>query len=134
VNAETVSAKGALAVADLVADEVDIRGVVSANRIHADEFSLEMGGGESTVEAIVGGTISVERGDSKGWLDVGGDSKGRLDAGTVEGEVVTIEHTSADEVTGEKVRIGPGSHVGVVRAGELDVDEDATVERTEELS
>ena len=133
VSAETVAATGALAVADLDADVVEVEGVASADRVRADEFSLEMGGGESTVEAIVGGTVSVERGDSVNVLDADGNSKGRLDVGTVEGEDVTLEYATADEVTGETVRIGPGSRVDVVRAEDVDVDEDATVERTEEL-
>jgi cytoskeletal protein CcmA (bactofilin family) len=133
VSAETVSAKGALAVGDLVADAVEVRTVVSADRILADDVHLVLGDSESTVEAVVGGTVAVERGDSNGWIDIGESANSRLNAGTIEGEVVTVEYTTAEEVTGEKVRIGSGSHVGVVRAGKLDVDENATVERTEEL-
>lgn len=48
--------------------------------------------------------------------------------------MVEIEDATVEKVTGEEVRIGSGSRVGVVRAAELDVDEDATVESTEPLT
>ena len=121
VNADTASVAGALSVADLVADAAEIRGVVDADCIEADDVRIVLGDGESTVEAIRGGTVSVER----------ENTDGRLHAERVEGEVVSLEHATVDEVTGEKVRLGPGARVGLVRAEKLDVDEDATVEKTE---
>ena len=123
VNADVVSAAGALSVADLEADAVEIRGVVDADRIDADEVRLAMGDGESTVDVLRGGTVSVER----------EDSTGRLRAETVEGEMVSLEHATVEEVVGEKVDLGPGVRVGLVRAAELDVAADATVEQTEPL-
>lgn len=123
VNADVVSAAGALSVADLEADAVEVRGVVDADRIDADEVRITMGDGESTVDVLRGGTVSVER----------ENSTGRLRAETVEGEAVSLEHATVEEVVGEKVDLGPGARVGLVRAAELDVDEDAMVEKTEEL-
>lgn len=121
VNADAASVAGALSVADLVADAAEIRGVVDADCIEADDVQIVLGDGESTVEAIRGGTVSVKR----------ENTDGRLHAERVEGEVVSLEHATVDEVTGEKVRLGPGARVGLVRAEELDVDGDATVEKTE---
>lgn len=123
VAGDVASVAGALSVAELVADAVEIRGVVDADRIEADDVRIAMGDGESTVETIRGGTVSVGR----------ENSEGRLHAERVEGEVVSLEHATVDEVTGERVSLGPGAHVGLVRAAELDVDEEATVEQTEEL-
>lgn len=124
VDADTVSAAGALSVADLAAETVEIRGVVDADLVEADEVRVAMGDGESTVESIAGGTVVVER----------ENSDGRLHAQTVEGEEVYLEHATVDEVTGEKVSLGPDARVGTVRAEELEVDENATVESTESRS
>lgn len=129
VSADSVSAAGALSVADLVADAVEIRGVVDANRIHADEVHVALGDGDSSVGAVQGKSVVIEREES-GSL---GSSGGRLDAETISGEEVALEHATVEEVSGETVLLGPGAEVGVVRADELDVDENATVERTGEL-
>lgn len=124
VSADVASVAGALSVAGLAADAVEIRGVVDADRIEADDVRIAMGDGESAVDAILGGTVSVER----------ENSEGRLYAERVEGEAVSLEHATVEEVTGEKVGLGPGARVGLVRAEELDVDEGASVEKTEDLT
>lgn len=129
VSADSVSAAGALSVADLVADAVEIQGVVDANRIRAEEIRIALGDDDSSVGTIQGKTVVVEREKMGGP----GETDGHLDAETVTGDEVAIEHATVEEVSGETVRLGPGAKVGVVRAGELDVDENATVERTEEF-
>ena len=124
VSADSFSAKGALTLADLSAEEVEIRGTVEATTVDAEELFIELGDDESTVETIDATTVTVERDRER--------HDGRLKVGRVSGDTVSIEHTIADEVIGETVSLGPGAHVGVVRAEELNVDERATVERTEE--
>lgn len=123
VEADSFVGKGSVAVDTLVADEIAIHGVVGADRLEADSIHLELGSGESEVDVIEASDLSVER----------NESDGRLTATTIVGEHVSIEHAIVEEVRAERVVIGPGANVGVVRAREFDVDDRATVERTERL-
>lgn len=125
VAADSFAAKGQVAVDTVTADEIDLHGVVSADRLEATAVSLFLGGDTSTVGTIVGGDVTVERDDE--------NERGDLQVTRIEGETVAIEHTDVEEVTGREVSVGPGTCVGVVRAEQLDVHEDATVERTESL-
>lgn len=125
VEAASFAAKGQVAVDTATADEIDLRGVVSAERLEATTVSLGLGGDTSTVGTIVGGDVTVERDE--------GSDRGDLEATRIEGETVAVEHADVEEVTGRQVVVGPGSHVGVVRADEVDVHPDATVERTEPI-
>lgn len=135
VSVDSASTTGSLSVADLVADDsAEISGVASADSIRADEVRIVLADGESTVEDIVGGTVSVERETlGKGWGIDGASTDGHLRAKTVEGDAVVVEHATVEKIVGEQVHLGPGARVEVVRAGELEVHEDATVERTKNL-
>jgi cytoskeletal protein CcmA (bactofilin family) len=126
VAADSFAAKGQVAVDTVTADDIAVHGVVSAERLEATTVSLVLSGDTSTVGALVGSDVTVERDDQ-------GDQRGDLEATTIEGETVAIEHAEVEEVVGREVSVGPGSHVGLVRVDELDVHPDATVERTERL-
>lgn len=125
VEAASFAAKGQVAVDTVTADDIAVHGVVSAERLEATTVSLVLSGDTSTVGTIVGSDVTVERGED--------DQRGDLEATTIEGETVAIEHAEVEEVVGREVSVGPGSHVGLVRADEIDVHPDATVERTERL-
>lgn len=125
VAADSFAAKGQVSVDAVTADGIDLHGVVSAERLEATSVSLRLGGDTSTVGTIVGSDVTVERDE--------GSERGDLEATRIEGETVTVAHADVEEVTGREVFVGPGSRVGVVRADEIEVHPDATVERTEPL-
>lgn len=125
VEADSFEAKGQVAADAVTGDEVAVHGVVSAERLEGTTVSLGLDGDTSAVGTIEGGDVTVERGE--------GDDRGDLEATRIEGETVAVEHAAVEEVVGREVRVGPGSHVELVRADRLDVHPDATVERTEPL-
>lgn len=126
VASDSFEVKGPVAAEYVSADEVDVHGVVSAERLEARVVTLLLESNTSTVETIVADDVIVER-------DEEGDEQVTLEATTIEGETVDIEYAEVEKVVGREVNIGPGSHVELVRADDLSVHSDATVERTESL-
>lgn len=125
VEADSFEAKGRVAAECVFANEIVIHGVASAVRLEAKAVSLVLSGDTSTVETIVADDVLIERSED--------NERGDLKATTIEGDTVTIEHVEVEEVVGRDVTIGPGSHVELVRADDLSVHSDATIERTEPL-
>lgn len=128
VDADAVLAKGTVQADTIEADEAVLRGVVDVVLIDADSVQISLSDDESTIDTIEADDITVERNEESE------SNEGRLEAGRVIGDVVAIEHTTAEEVVGDEVFIGPGSHVGLLRAERYEIDKGATVEATVEAN
>ncbi|MFP5110473.1 cytoplasmic protein [Neobacillus sp. C211] len=114
----------------LTGDEANIKGSISVNGdveyetfdssggfeikglLSADTIKVGLRFGQSTVEEIGGGKITVKK-RSNSFLPFGKEA-GSLSAKVIEGDDIYLENTKADIVRGNKVEIGPGCQIGVV--------------------
>lgn len=112
---------------NVTADKVILTGSFGiSDTLKADEINLRFKN-KSSVKHIRGGDVLIERGKS-GLFSF---SKSSLTVKTIKGENIDLEGTKAELVEGETVKIGPGSHIKKVKAKEIDIHEDATVEEKE---
>ncbi|RUS46115.1 hypothetical protein [Cohnella sp. AR92] len=96
-------------------EQILVRGmIVAKGLLSADRIDLRLFGG-STASEIGGGHILVKQSKAMSLkkLFVSHDF-GTLRAGTIEGDVIELEHTIADVVRGNRVTIGPGCEIGRV--------------------
>lgn len=109
-----------------------IEGLLSADRV---EVRL---GGKCSAGEIGGEKIEILRGGfrERGILLDGlvrmfsGSGLAELKAGTIEGDDIALEETTADVVRGKRIKLGPGCKVALVEYGEsLDAHPSAQVEK-----
>ncbi|MFF2889789.1 hypothetical protein [Paenibacillus sp. NPDC057967] len=96
------------------AEKLELRGALSGGSVNAGQALIKLYG-PSTVSEIVGGVVTVRR--SRGVLLkelFQQDSIAELRAGLIEGDRLDLEHTIADVVRGNAVRIGQGCVIGRV--------------------
>jgi len=102
---------------------IDIRGLVNAEQLDISLF------GPCRAKEIGGGRITVRR--SK-WIAVkqmlSPHGNAELQADCIEGDDIYLEHTKADNVRGNHVKIGPGCHIALVEYRDtLQTSKSATV-------
>ncbi|SDD00585.1 hypothetical protein SAMN02799630_02115 [Paenibacillus sp. UNCCL117] len=103
------------------AEELRIKGIIKINgHMNADVVELGLHS-RCVVSEIGGGRIEVRRASGHllkklaGALFLPEDFyEGTLQAGTIEGDDVYVEHTTADIVRGRHVTLGPGCRIGRV--------------------
>ncbi|RJE84311.1 hypothetical protein D3P07_23380 [Paenibacillus sp. 1011MAR3C5] len=96
------------------AEKLELRGAVSGGSVNAGQTLIKLYG-PSRVSEVVGGLVTVRR--SRGVLFkelFQQDSIAELRAGLIEGDRLDLEHTVADVVRGNTVRIGQGCVIGRV--------------------
>lgn len=133
VSGEHADIKGSLSVdGDVEFDtftshgSFEIKGLLSADTIHA-----KLRYGQSSVEEIGGGKITVKR---KSPLLPFGKNEGVLVAKVIEGDEINLENTEADLVRGNTVTIGPGCTIGHVEyTVSFSQDKDSTVKTKTKL-
>jgi len=122
LEAEIFKASGGFTIEGLLAaDKVEVR---LGGRCHAAEI-----GGEK-IEILRGGFR--ERGILLDGLVrmFSGGGMAELKAGSIEGDDIELEDTTADAVRGKRVKIGPGCHIASVEYTEtLDVHPSAKVDK-----
>ncbi len=116
LTADEFVGAGSLEFAVLVADAVRIRGAVEAERIEANDVSLDLVS-ESKVGRIEADSVAVTRTEPDGFLE----------AERIEGDDVALDHVAVKTVVGDHVRLGANASVETVRADELDAADGATV-------
>lgn len=122
---------------DISAENAIIQGTINANGlINAEKFDAEFYP-ESEADAIGGSMISIRR---KGVIGIlarlfkGGKNGCFNVSGSIEGDVIDIEHTIAMAVIGREVKIGPGCKIGKVSYSErIDISPEAEVGETEKI-
>jgi cytoskeletal protein CcmA (bactofilin family) len=133
---------------DVLATDIEAHGQLTVNgAVEADRVVLEIAGdcrlGSVRAHAVQvrpaptqGQTqITLRRGRAVTRIRTSGELPGgeerKLTAGTITGEDVHLELTSAQRVTAARVTIGPGCTIATVEYGEsLQVDPGATVARS----
>ncbi len=109
-----------------------IEGLLSADKI---EVHL---GGKCYANEIGGERIEVTRGGfrERGILFDGlvrmfsGGGLAELKAGSIEGDDISLEETTADVVRGKRIKLGPGCHIGSVEYSEtLEAHSSAKIEK-----
>ncbi|WP_274648556.1 bactofilin [Paenibacillus humicola] len=97
------------------ADRLTVKGAVSVGGLlSAEQLDISLYGPSEAKEIGVG-TISVKRKaiqTIKQWFTPQGAAE--LRAGTIEGDTIYLEHTTADVVRGNRVELGPGCKIGLV--------------------
>lgn len=147
VEAGTVSGRGELAVSsrmrgehikftgnikadgDCEAGVFDVGGAFDVNGLlSAERFDLRMYG-PCRAKEIGGGSINVRRSRKSAFIHLfDSDSAGHLTADAIEGDEVSLQHTKAGVVRGNRVTIGPGCEIGRVEyAKTLDIHKSAKV-------
>ncbi|MDR7002720.1 cytoplasmic protein [Neobacillus niacini] len=134
LNGDTANIKGSIAVAGDVEYETfdssggfEIKGLLTADTI---KVSLRFG--ESRVEEIGGGKITIKRKRNSLLPFVG--EEGTLLAKVIEGDDLYLENTKADIVRGNKVRIGPGCIIRLVEyKDDFIQDSNATVKMSNKI-
>lgn len=127
---DTFDSSGSVTLGELRAGDATLSGTVEADRIDAESLDIELAD-DASVGHIVADEVRVRRADENGGLldRLIKKSESQLTVDEIEAVEVDIEHTVAETVEGETVRLGPGTTVDVVRADELHVDDDASFGR-----
>lgn len=86
-------------------------GLVVTGLLNADKIKIVLRFGESTLEEIGGGKITIKR--KSAFLPFG-DNDASLSVKVIEGDEIFIENTKADVVRGNKVKVGSGCQIGLV--------------------
>jgi cytoskeletal protein CcmA (bactofilin family) len=134
----------------LTGDEANIKGSIAVNGdveyetfdssggfeikglLTADTIKVGLRFGQSSAEEIGGGKITVKK--RSNTLLPFGKEVGSLVAKVIEGDDIYLENTTADMVRGNKVKIGPGCHIGVVEYREdFTHDPKATIKTTTKI-
>jgi len=102
----------------------NVGGLLSADLIDVRMF------GPCSAKEIGGSKISVKRSRARKLLSlVNADGHSGLIAEQIEGDAVSLEHTAAAVVRGNRIEIGPGCRIGRVEyRNALDVHKTATVD------
>jgi len=131
VNELNVSGK-IIARGDISAENAVIRGTIEAvGLINAEKFDVTFDY-DSSAEAVGGSFIHIRRkGLVGGFLSklFKGDKGGYFSvSGSIEGDVIDIEYTTAESVVGREVIIGPGCKIGKLTYIEkIDISPEAEV-------
>jgi cytoskeletal protein CcmA (bactofilin family) len=114
---------------DLSGNEADIKGSLSVKGdveyeefvlngglevkglLNADRIKIVLRFGESTLEEIGGGKITIKK---KSSFIPFGNNDAFLTVNVIEGDEIFLENTKADVVRGNKVQIGSGCQIGLV--------------------
>jgi cytoskeletal protein CcmA (bactofilin family) len=114
LNGDQANIKGSISVNGDVEYETfdssggfEIKGLLTA-----DTIKVGLRFGQSTAEEIGGGKIIIKK--KKNSLLPFGKEMGSLKAKVIEGDDIHLEHTTADIVRGNNVKIGPGCQIGLV--------------------
>lgn len=103
----TVSVKG-----DVEYENFDLHGGLEVKGLlNADRIKIVLRFGDSTVEEIGGGKITIKR--KSAFLSFG-DNDASLTVKVIEGDEIFLENTKADFVRGNKVKVGSGCQIGLV--------------------
>ncbi|REK74353.1 hypothetical protein [Paenibacillus paeoniae] len=96
------------------AEKFELRGAVTGGSINAGQTLIKLYG-PSAANEIVGGLVTVRRSRGARIKELFQQhSVTELRAGLIEGDRLDLEHTIADVVRGNTVRIGPGCVIGRV--------------------
>jgi cytoskeletal protein CcmA (bactofilin family) len=113
---ETIRVSGLLrTLGNLEAETVSIRGGVEVDGLlNAEQVDIRMMG-SSRAKEIGGGTVKLKRSRAAQFKAMfASPDPVAFTAGLIEGDVVVLEHTTADIVRGNQVTIGPGCRIGKV--------------------
>lgn len=103
------------------AERLISEGKLKLDALSAGEMRMKLDG-QSSVRELSAGKVDVScKGDwlRSGWQKLLSFTKEhRLHAGTIEGEDIYLEHTTASVVRGARVKIGPGCDIGLVQYSE----------------
>ncbi|MFD0675060.1 bactofilin [Cohnella sp. GCM10027633] len=114
---------------DCEAGALEVGGAFTVNGLaSAERLELRMYG-PCRAKEIGGGTITVKRSRASTLVHLfSPDSAGDLTADSIEGDEVSLQHTKAGIVRGNRVTIGPGCEIGRVEyAKTLDIHKNAKV-------
>lgn len=113
LSGDVADIKGSLSVkGDVEYEEFVLNGGLEVKGLlNADKIKIVLRFGESMLEEIGGGKISIKR---KSALLPFGDHDASLSVKVIEGDEIFLENTKADVVRGNKVKIGSGCHIGLV--------------------
>ncbi len=131
---KTVKMRGSLKASDIDTGIFDGEGKLSADgKVKAKDFRLELErDGSSDVEMIDAERIRIKAGSRRGVFSrIFGRSGGLMKAGEIRGKEIDIENTNADLVEGDKVNIGPGCRIKVLRARNATIHESSKVIKRE---
>lgn len=133
LRAGRMNMKGMVTIAgDCEAEEIRMEGGFTVGGLlNADVMEIRLQA-RGRVKEIGGDRIRITRGSGSQWSRLLGWLLPALDphlsAGTIEGDDIELEETTADRVRGNRVVIGPGCRIGQVEYGsELTVHPSAEV-------
>jgi cytoskeletal protein CcmA (bactofilin family) len=114
LGGEEANIKGSISVnGDVEYEKFDSSGGFEIKGLlNADTIKVALRFGESKVEEIGGGKITIKRKRNSLLPFVG--EEGTLAAKVIEGDEIYLENTKAETVRGNKVKIGPGCTIGLV--------------------
>ncbi|HOP11500.1 MAG TPA: polymer-forming cytoskeletal protein [Oscillospiraceae bacterium] len=129
IKANTIKASGAIKATDMEAERIVLSGGCGVSGLlNAETVEINLGG-KCSVGSIGGGKITVKLGGGSGfWLGRRRDDL--LETGTIEGDEIELENTTADIVRGKNVIIGKNCSIKTVEySGNLIVDGSSTVKQ-----
>ncbi len=133
---KSVKMHGSLKASAIHTELFDGAGKLSVDEtLKAVEFNMELeSGASSEVESIYAEKIRIKAGSRRGMFSrVFGkiEGGGLIKAGEIRGKDIEMENTNADLVEGDKVNIGPGCRIKVLRAKNATVHESSKVMKRE---
>lgn len=115
VRGRVIHVMGQLKARSVEAESLTVKGVLAlAELVNAEQVELRLYG-PSTVKEIGGGRIDVRRSRWMAIKDLVASQKHtELTVSVIEGDDVYLEHTRADVVRGNRIHIGTGCQIGRV--------------------
>lgn len=128
IKAGTIKASGSIRASDMEAERIVVSGGCGVpGLMNAETVEINLGG-RCNVGSIGCGKLTVKLGAGCGWLWFGRRRDDLLEIGTIEGDEIELENTSADVVRGKNVIIGKNCSIKTVEYSQnLSVDLSSTV-------
>lgn len=128
VKAGTIKMSGSIRANDMEAERIVVSGGCGVpGLMNAETVEINLGG-KCTVGSIGCGKLTVRLGAGSGWLWFGHRRDDLLEVGTIEGDEIELENTTADVVRGKNVIIGKNCSIKTVEYSQnLSVDPSSEV-------
>ena len=119
------------------AEKFNANGRLLVGTLNADTIQITLHG-HCKVDEIGGERIQIRKQpgiDLAGWLKMLPLAIGNhLTAGTIEGDYIYLEYTTADVVRGQQITIGPGCEIGRIEyTTKLELDKRSKVKQSEKV-